>query len=331
MSGALRAGDLVEVRGAEEILATLDPAASTAGLPFMPEMLQYCGRRFVVSARAERICDTIGSYGSMRLPDAVVLEDLRCDGTCHGGCEAECRVFWKEAWLRRLGHGDDLSPSAADVGNLAEFERRLPGSCVSGTPEIPDGAIYRCQATELVRASQRIRLIDPRPFLRVLRSGGVPLTRFVRVLGRALLWETRRKLGRLPSAHLAGDGSPVPRPEEIGLRPGDWVQVRTPEEIRKTLSPKGKNRGLWFDREMLPFCGKTYRVRRRVTRIVDERTGRMITMKSDCITLDGVACSGERSLGRWFCPRAIFPFWRESWLRRVGTPSGGATGPSGRT
>ena len=67
MSGALRAGDEVEVRSADEILATLDPAGSAAGLPFMPEMLKHCGRRFFVSARAERICDTISHSGSMRL------------------------------------------------------------------------------------------------------------------------------------------------------------------------------------------------------------------------------------------------------------------------
>jgi hypothetical protein len=39
--------------------------------------------------------------------------------------------------------------------------------------------------------------------------------------------------------------------------------------------------------------------------------------KSDCVTLEGVVCSGERSLRRWFCPRAIYPYWRECWLRRV--------------
>jgi hypothetical protein len=331
MSGPLRAGDEVEVRSAEEILATLDPNCSTEGLPFMPEMLAHCGRRLVVSARAERICDTIKYLGSMRLPNTVVLEDVRCDGAGHGGCEAECRVFWKEAWLRRVPRGEAPRTPAPDGGKLAELERRLAASARSGAPGAPDGEIHRCQATELVRASERIRLVDPRPYLRVLASGSVPFGRFVRVMGRAVVLEALRKLGRLPEVHLAGDGTAVGPSAELGLRAGDWVEVRPPEEIRRTLTPQGKNRGLWFDREMLPFCGRTFRVRRRVTRIVDERTGRMLTFKRDCITLDGVVCSGENSLGRWFCPRGIFPYWRESWLRRVEPHGAGSAPPAGET
>jgi len=328
VSGALRAGDEVEVRSADEILATLDPAGSAAGLPFMPEMLKHCGRRFVVSARAERICDTISHSGSMRLPDAVLLEDLRCDGTGHGGCEAECRIFWKEAWLRRVPRGEARRSRAPEGVGLVELEQRLARASKASPPEAPGGEAYRCQATELVRASRRVRLSDPRSYFRVLASGSVAPGRFVRVMGRAIVLEALSKLGRLPEVHLAGDGSPVDAAPELGLQPGDWVQVRSPEEIQKTLSPHGKNRGLWFDREMLPFCGKTYRVRRRVTHIVDERSGRMLRMKSDCIMLDGAVCSGENSLGRWFCPRGIFPYWRESWLRRVDPQGAGAARPA---
>jgi hypothetical protein len=76
---------------------------------------------------------------------------------------------------------------------------------------------------------------------------------------------------------------------------------------------------MWFDREMLPFCGGTFRVRRRIHRFIDERAGgRMVELtKNDCVTLEGVVCSGDLSLRRWFCPRAIYPYWRECWLRRV--------------
>jgi hypothetical protein len=68
---------------------------------------------------------------------------------------------------------------------------------------------------------------------------------------------------------------------------------------------------------MLPACGKTFRVRRRIERIIDEKTGRMLKMKNDCITLEGLVCNGERSPGRWFCPRGLYPYWREAWLKRV--------------
>ena len=59
----LRKGDLVEVRSAAEILATLDDRGERDALPFMPEMVAMCGRRFTVAARAERICDTITAAG----------------------------------------------------------------------------------------------------------------------------------------------------------------------------------------------------------------------------------------------------------------------------
>src|SRR6267142_1519493 len=48
----LRAGHWVEVRSADEILATLDDRGALDALPFMPEMLQYCGKRFRVFKRA---------------------------------------------------------------------------------------------------------------------------------------------------------------------------------------------------------------------------------------------------------------------------------------
>jgi hypothetical protein len=93
--------------------------------------------------------------------------------------------------------------------------------------------------------------------------------------------------------------------------------VRSPTEIAGTLDEKGLNRGLSFDREMLPFCGRTLRVRDKVRRIVDDKTGRMLNIPKDCVILEGAVCSGERSPGTWFCPRQIYPYWRESWLRRV--------------
>src|SRR5687767_15131427 len=101
---ALQPGDIVEVRSAAEILATLDESGALDAMPFMPEMIQYSGERFAVSRRVEKICDTVsgGPPGSRRMHDTVLLDDLRCDGSGHGGCQAGCRIYWKEAWLRRV-------------------------------------------------------------------------------------------------------------------------------------------------------------------------------------------------------------------------------------
>ena len=39
-------GDLVEVKTPDEIASTLDSDGALDHLPFMPEMLEFCGRRF---------------------------------------------------------------------------------------------------------------------------------------------------------------------------------------------------------------------------------------------------------------------------------------------
>ena len=76
-ANALRRGDLVDVKSPAEILATLDERGELGGLPFMPEMAAYCGRRLTVDRRADKICDTVQFSGSRRLPNSVLLEDLR--------------------------------------------------------------------------------------------------------------------------------------------------------------------------------------------------------------------------------------------------------------
>ena len=43
-AGGYRSGQLVEVRSLSEILATLDAAGTLDGMPFMPEMVRYCGQ-----------------------------------------------------------------------------------------------------------------------------------------------------------------------------------------------------------------------------------------------------------------------------------------------
>jgi hypothetical protein len=102
--------------------------------------------------------------------------------------------------------------------------------------------------------------------------------------------------------------------ERLDLQPGELVEVRSKEEIMATLDKDQKNRGLWFDSEMLPYCGGIYRVLRRVHRIIDEKTGKLINMKNPCIVLEGVVCKSDFHR---LCPRAIYPYWRENWLKRA--------------
>jgi hypothetical protein len=274
-----------------------------------------------VERRAERVCDTIHYTGSRRPLHTVYLADLRCDGSAHGGCQAECRFFWKEDWLRKVTPESKAGGPAAPSDVEALVARTARG--VKRTREVEGRAEerWRCQATELPTATEHIKLWDPRGYLREISTGNVDLGHFLRVTARAIVQEPMRKLGLIPEVHLPGTRTKPATDPPLGLQPGDLVRVKSKEEIAATLNPQGRSKGLWFDREMMPYCGGTYRVRRRVSHFINDQDGKMIELKSDCVTLEGVVCSGDLSLRRWFCGRAIFPYWRESWLRRVDTPA----------
>jgi hypothetical protein len=323
------------VRSPAEIVATLDERAATANMPFMPEMLQFAGRRFTVSRRVEKICDTAGKVAgepsvSRRMQGTVYLEDLRCDGSAHGGCQAGCRLYWKEEWLRPV---DADSPAAETNGS--EALAVLAEGATKATPSIEGGRErerFRCQATEARVASEPLGASDPRQHVREVAAGNVSAWRVVSVLGRygleraslfARMTASRilsalhlRSPRRVPDGARDADASRGPHKSD-SIQPGDLVRVRPFEEIERTLV-HGKHRGLWFDvPEMSTFCGGTFTVKDRVRRFIDDRNGEMIELKSDCLILDGVCCTGEHSARRWFCPRAIYPFWREDWLEAV--------------
>ena len=125
----LRAGELVEVRSLEEILATLDSRGEVDSLPFMPEMEAWCGRQVRVFRRVDKIFDWILMSGLRRMRDTVILEGLRCDGCYHGGCQADCPILWKEAWLRRasMKQKPAITRVTGSRGglDLGQFTRRI--------------------------------------------------------------------------------------------------------------------------------------------------------------------------------------------------------------
>jgi hypothetical protein len=318
----LRPGDVVEVKSPAEILSTLDGSDALGNMPFMPEMLRHTGRRYTVSRRVDKICDTVSASGSRRLHSTVYLDDLRCDGSAHGGCQAGCKLYWKEDWLRRV----DTAAETADV--VEEPSSALEALAEAGTRttrESETEEVWRCQATEALDASEHLRVFkDPDQYWREFRNGNFGRVRFIGLLLRALVMELAHRVGLLKGLPLHGPEPKSPQTETLDLQPGELVQVRSPAEIQATLDDKGFSRGLSFDREMLPYCGQTLRVKKRVDRLIDEKTGRMLRIPKDCIILEGPVCSGECSTGRWFCPREIYPFWREAWLRRVEDPVHGA-------
>jgi hypothetical protein len=163
---------MVEVRSEEEILRTLDANGKLDGLPFMPEMLGFCGRRYRVTARAHKACDTIDWQQFRRMESAVHLEDLRCDGSAHGGCQAGCLLYWKEAWLRRVEPEADAAPESGTTSeqtpgtdSAGASKEALFAATQIGTNEAGE-ALFSCQATELLTASRPCasgRAVQPIP------------------------------------------------------------------------------------------------------------------------------------------------------------------------
>ena len=159
----LRAGDWVEVRSKDAILSTLDANGRLEELPFMPEMFAYCGKRFQIWKRAHKTCDTVNKTGGRSMMAAVHLDEVRCNGEAHGGCQAACLIFWKEAWLERV-QGPETSPrlNGASSGGESVPNDRGPTErdvraavCAPGDQGDTDPT-YICQATLLPQATTGI-------------------------------------------------------------------------------------------------------------------------------------------------------------------------------
>lgn len=316
----LHVGDIVEVRSAEEIMATLDERGELDNLPFMPEMLKYCGRQLTVHKVAHKLCDTISSTGLHKMESAVHLTGSRCDGTSHGGCETACLLYWKDAWLKPVGPAE-AAPLPAGRIDLPLLEVNTHKD--SG----PDGEPrYSCQATELLRAAPTCLVTrDLRHWVTDVETGNVSLLgsvqAFLVAFFNRLQSYSKRLLPRrlwfrdgLPWGFVKGRVVGRTPTDHLDLQPGELVRIKTKEQIEATLNADRQNRGMGFDEEMARYCGRTARVQRRVTRCLDETTGRMLTMQSPCIVLDDVVCLGVR---HGSCPRQHLPFWREIWLERV--------------
>jgi hypothetical protein len=326
----LRVGDVVVVRSEAEILATLDERGELDALPFMPEMLQFCGKRFTVDKVAHKLCDTVSRSGMRRMRDGVHLEGVRCDAGAHGGCQTACLFYWKEAWLERADErGAQVAAPTEDprvtVSDLYELATRPGGT---------DGEVlFTCQATELLRAApELLPLRSIGQYVDDVRSGNASVLDVVRaflvglfnhlqaaskrVLPRrlwfrdGLRWRfVKGTLTRTPTGH-------------TDLQPGELVRIRSQAEIMSTLDKNLRNRGLGFEEEMARHCGREARVLRRVDRCIEESTGRMLQMKNPCIVLEDVICEGTYTA---MCPRSIYAFWREIWLERVDDPAGRAS------
>ena len=323
--------DWVVVRSEEDILATLDKNGRLEGLPFMPEMFQYCGRRVRVSSSAHKTCGPDeGRYVALETKNLVHL-GYRCDGSAHDGCQNGCQIFWHAAWLR---HEDADAP--APVANN-------PGHCsyadvVAATrlADVDGAKCYSCQATALKDYTRPLKWWDARAYWKSYQSrnhtlreliSGICFMAFCKIAGpHGERFGARR---RYDAFQRWRGGTPFPRRfglvplgkqtpvATLGLKPGDCVRIKSHQEILATLTHEGKNRGMYFDAELVPFCGRVFRVRAVVEKFIDEEAGVMRYMKTPAVILENVYCLSLYAGKRTFCTRGYYSWWREAWLERV--------------
>ncbi len=309
-AGHLLPGDWVEVRSEAEILATLDGEGTLDSLPFMSEMRRFVGGRFQVKTRADRTFVEI--RGARSMVDTVHLDGVYCDGGAHDDCCRRCLLFWKEAWLRRVGDPRGVPPPPAPRPRPVQWKTRRS-----------DGKGYFGQATQLPLATIRtLRLHDLRAHVGALWNEEVgPLALAQSLAIRAHDIVQQRLLGGKEWSVVPGVCTQRTPSVSVGLTPGERVRVKSEREILATLDRNGKNRGLEFSREMLRFCGQELTVLRRCDRIICDDPPKMMTMK-DTVLLEGLVYLGLSFLA---IPRGEHFFWRECWLERVG---GRGSGPA---
>jgi hypothetical protein len=300
----VRPGDLVDVKAPEEILHTLDADGTLGQLPFMPEMIEYCGRRFRVSKRVVKTCTSGTKAGSsmrvFRTDDVVLLDGLRCSGANHDGCQKACTIFWRQAWLRKVD--DPAVPAVAGPGS-EQLRARLKTSTGPQT--------YFCQASELLKATNHLSRGER--FTKCfgeIQVGNCSVWEMARRVGTWLIWRIRRVL---LGAYARGTNTSTPV-ESLNLQAREWIEVKPIENIIQTLDKTANNRGLWFSPDMRLLCGQRRKVEKRIERIIVDGTGEMRQLHNT-VFLEGSYC-GCPHVAFGGCSRCEYVYWREIWLRR---------------
>ena len=298
----LRPGDYVEVRSFEEIASTLEDNGTLAGLPFQPEMQKYCGGTFGVIRPVKKLIIENTKTGPRGIRNTVILDSVNCDGQFHHGCTRYCYFLWKEAWLKKLRHHNHLADPPIDFNRT-----RLPSP-----HQTPRPSLCHCQSMAMLKATYPMPIWNLKQYIWDISDNTLPLLERIILLAVSLTRHIKNLLGlRLPnrlSSHL--DKTPS---VNFRLEPGEWVEIKSLNEIRATLDCSGKNRGLGFTKEMKKFCGQKFSMLKPIDKIIVEGTGETRRLFHTVI-LNGANCDGQPHFG---CNRHCYLMWRKIWLKKV--------------
>ena len=99
----------------------------------------------------------------------------------------------------------------------------------------------------------RLKFRDVSHYWRNLEEGNLRLTPLIVAFSIRVFTE---HIGG-SAAHMAGrevDSGSSPH-QDLGLRPGQMVRVKSKHEIEATLNRNSRNRGLSFGEDMVSYCG----------------------------------------------------------------------------
>jgi hypothetical protein len=150
----------------------------------------------------------------------------------------------------------------------------------------------------------------PQPILRrVKRTLAVPWNYYVKRWLKNVYhaWSERRN--PTSAQKLAADVHPG-----VPFQEGDWVRVRSLDEIASTLDPFHELKGCAFLENMNEYCGSRQRVLKVMHRFLDERDYQVKKVHG-VVLLENVICQGTPVFGP--CDRSCFLFWREEWLEKI--------------
>lgn len=116
---ALREGEWVRVKRADELQSQLDQKNANLGLTFQPTMSVAIGGRYQVAFPIDRII--VEQTGKMvHMKNTVALKGVMCEGECVANCPRSEYLYWRESWLDRA---DDMGPPPASDNAAASCPR----------------------------------------------------------------------------------------------------------------------------------------------------------------------------------------------------------------
>jgi hypothetical protein len=108
----LTVGEMVRIRSAKEIFATVNEANFNRGMRIDVEMTRYCGEAHRVERRVTQIIDEQSGRMIHFKNPCIVLDGVDCKGDYSHlrlMCPRRITSYWRELWLERLPKSKDSS------------------------------------------------------------------------------------------------------------------------------------------------------------------------------------------------------------------------------